>query len=153
MKFRLVDQIHSWTPYQSIRGIKAVSFEEYCLKEAFGDEPHLPETLLLESFLQLGNWLIVLSSDFRQIGMVSRMSQVAFQDYLRPGQQLRMEVVFSRVRDDGFELAGEGKVNVRTIITGLGCLAVPVPAAEYVNPEDLRVLFSELYRPEPSTEP
>ena len=87
MKFRLVDKITSWAPWQSITGIKAVSFEEYSLKEAFGEQPRLPEMLLLESFLQLGNWLILLSSDFQQMGMVVRISEVRFHDYLLPGQQ------------------------------------------------------------------
>jgi 3-hydroxyacyl-[acyl-carrier-protein] dehydratase len=147
MKFRLVDRILDWSPYQRIRGVKTVSFEEYCLKEAFGDDPHLPETLLLESFLQLGNWLILLSSDFKQIAQVVRISEVHFESPLLPGQQLRMEVSVSRERADGLELSGEGQVDGRTIIRGLGCLAVPAPARDYVDPEDLRVLFSEIYEP------
>lgn len=148
MKFRLVDKIIAWSPYQNISGIKAVSFEEYCLKESFGDEPRLPETLLLESFLQLGNWLILLSSDFKDTGMVVRISKVRFHGFLLPGQQLQMEVTLARQRDDGYELSGEGRVNGRTIISGLGCLAVPVPAAELMDPANLRVLFSEIYEPE-----
>jgi 3-hydroxyacyl-[acyl-carrier-protein] dehydratase len=147
MKFRLVDKITSWSPYQSISGIKAVSFEEYCLKESFGDEPRLPETLLLESFLQLGNWLILLSSDFKETGMVVRISEVCFHGFLLPGQQLRMEVTLVRRREDGLELSGTGQVDGQTIITGLGCVAVPVPAAELVDPASLRVLFSEIYEP------
>jgi 3-hydroxyacyl-[acyl-carrier-protein] dehydratase len=145
MKFRLVDKITSWSPYQRIEGVKTVSFEEYCLKEAFGDAARLPETLLLESFLQLGNWLILLSSDFNHMGVVVRISEVRFHDYFLPGQRLQMNVTVVRQHDDGFELAGEGRVNGRAIITGMGCLAAPVPAADYVNPDDLRVLFSEIY--------
>jgi len=148
MKFRLVDKIVSWSPYQRIAGIKAVSFEEYCLKESFGDEPRLPESLLLESFLQLGNWLILLSSDYKETGMVIRISEVRFEGFLLPGQQLRMEVTLARRREDGFEMSGEGKVDGRPVITGLGCLSVPVPAADLVDPADLRVLFSEIYEPE-----
>jgi 3-hydroxymyristoyl/3-hydroxydecanoyl-(acyl carrier protein) dehydratase len=148
MKFRLVDKIVAWSPHQRISGIKAVSFEEYCLKETFGDEPRLPETLLLESFLQLGNWLILLSSDFKEAGMVLRISEVRFHGFLLPGRQLRMDVTVARRREDGFELSGEGRMNGRTIITGLGCLAVPVPASELADPADLRVLFSEIYEPE-----
>jgi 3-hydroxyacyl-[acyl-carrier-protein] dehydratase len=148
MKFRLVDKILDWSPYKRITGIKAVSFEEYCLKEAFGDEARLPETLLLESFLQLGNWLILLSSDFARMGMVVRMTEVCFDSYLLPGQQVRMEVEMSREREDGFEFSGQGHVNGRSVIRGSGCLAVPVPAAEYIQPDDLRVVFSEIYEPE-----
>ena len=148
MKFRFVDKITSWSPYQRIEGVKTVSFEEYCLKEAFGEVARLPETLLLESFLQLGNWLILLSSDFNNMGVVVRISEVRFQGPLAPGQQLRMQVTVVRQHDDGFELTGEGRVNGQAVITGLGCLAAPVPAADYVNPDDLRVLFSEIYQPE-----
>ncbi len=149
MKFRCVDKIVSWAPHQRIAGVKAVSFEEYMLKDAWGDEPRLPEALLLESFFQLGNWLILLSSDFRQMGVVVRMTEARFHDALRPGQQLRMEVTLARQHDDGFEFAGEGRVNGRPIITGLGCLAAAVPTADYQNPDDLRVLFEEIFEPEP----
>ena len=148
MKFRFVDKITSWLPYRQITGIKAVSFEEYCLKDAFGEEPRLPESLLLESFLQLGNWLILLSSDFKTMAMAVRISEVRFHDSLLPGRQLRMAVSVTRQREDGFEMSGEGRVDGRVIISGLGCLAVPVPAAEFVNPDDLRVLFSEIFEPE-----
>ena len=153
MKFRLVDKVTSWSPYQEITGIKAVSFEEYCLKEALGDEVRLPETLLLESFLQLGNWLILLSSDFKTMGLAVRISEVRFHAFLLPGQRMQMKVTVVRQREDGFELSGEGLVNGRAIITGLGCLASPVPAAEYVNPDDLRVVFSEIYEPEEAVSP
>jgi 3-hydroxymyristoyl/3-hydroxydecanoyl-(acyl carrier protein) dehydratase len=147
MKWRFVDRILSWTPNERITGIKAVSFEEYSLKDAFGGEAFLPETLLLESFMQLGNWLILLSSDFNEMGMVVRISEVRFHEPLLPAQQVRMEVRLSRRREDGFELSGEGRVNGKSIITGLGCLAVPLPTKECVDPADLRVVFSEIYQP------
>jgi 3-hydroxyacyl-[acyl-carrier-protein] dehydratase len=147
MKFRLVDKITSWTPWQCISGVKAVSFEEYNLKEPFGEEPRLPEMLLLESFLQLGNWLIVLSSDFRQMGMLARIAEVRFHDPLSPGDRLRLEVRLTRRREDGFELAGEGHIHGRNVISGIGCLASPAPLAQYQSPEAMRVLFSEIFEP------
>ena len=148
MKFRLVDKIISWRPYESITGIKAVSFEEYSLKDPFGDERRLPETLLLESFLQLGNWLILLSSNFNEMGIVIRLFEVRFHDALKPGECVNMHINLGRRREDGFEMSGEGRVNNKVVISGLACLAVPVPTTEYANPEDLKVLFSEIYAPE-----
>ncbi len=147
MKFRMVDKITSWTAWQSITGVKVVSFEEYSLKEAFGEEPRMPEMLMLESFLQLGNWLVTLSSDFREMGMVARISEVRFMETLQPGQRLQLEVNLVRRRDDGFELAGKGHAGGRTVICGKGCVAALAPLAEYQDPEDLRVLFSEIYEP------
>ena len=147
MKFRLVDKINSWTAWQSITGVKAVSFEEYSLKAAFGEQPRLPEMLLLESFLQLGNWLVILSSDFRQMGMVARISEVQFHEGLFPGQALQLEVKLVRRREDGFELAGQGHTDGRMVISGAGCVAALAPLAEYHNPEDMRVLFTEIFEP------
>jgi len=148
MKFRLVDRILDWTPHARIRGLKVVSFEEYSLKEAFGEAGQLPATLLLESLLQLGNWLILLSSDFQQMGMVVKLGQVCFHEALRLGQQVELEVQLRRGREDGFLLNGQGSVHGRTIITGVDSVAVPVPANDYFHPDDMRVLFSEIYRPE-----
>jgi 3-hydroxyacyl-[acyl-carrier-protein] dehydratase len=148
MKFRLVDRITFWKPHEHITGLKAVSFEEYSLKEAFGDEARLPEMLLLESLLQLGNWLVLLSSDFQEMGMVIRIHEVRFHGALRPGGVVRMDVAMVRRHDDGFELRGEGRVDEELVISGTGCLAAPLPAIEYCDPDDLRVLYSEIYRPE-----
>jgi len=147
MKFRLVDKITSWAAWQSISGVKAVSFEEYSLKEAFGKQPRLPEMLLLESFLQLGNWLVMLSSDFNQMGMVARISEVRFHGSLLPGQTLQLEVRLIRRREDGFELAGQGQADGHNVISGAGCVAALAPLAEYESPEDMRVLFSEIFEP------
>ena len=147
MKFRFVDRITEWTPYERIAGIKAVSFEEYCLKEPFDAEPALPETLLLESFLQLGNWLILLSSDFQQMAMVVRISEVRFHRRLGPGQRVEMNVHLLRRNAEGFEFSAEGRIDGQPAITGFGCLAAPVPTAEFGNSTDLRVLFSEIFQP------
>ena len=66
---------------------------------------------------------------------------------VRPGGVVRMEVAVVRRREDGIEMAGEGRVDGRLVISG-GCLAVKLAAAGYFNPDDLRVLFSEIHQPE-----
>jgi 3-hydroxyacyl-[acyl-carrier-protein] dehydratase len=153
MKFRMVDRILDWQPRRAIRGVKAVSFEEYELKDALGDEPCLPESLVMESLFQLGNWLIVLSSDFSQMGLVVRFEEIQFAKRLRPGRHLRMEVEIRSWRDDGILFDGRAMVEQETLATGRGCLALPVALGDYHDPDDLRVLFSEIYRPEMSARP
>lgn len=147
MKFRMVDRILSWEPRKAIRGIKVVSFEEYNLKATFGGPPALPETLLMESLFQLGNWLIMLSSDFTQMGMVIRVTEAHFNQPLRPGGSVRMEVEALSYRNDGVLFDGRGYVGDQLIGGGRGCLATLVPLEEFFNPADLRVLFSEIHRP------
>lgn len=147
MKFRMVDRILSWEPKTRIRGVKTVSFEEYNLKAPFAEEPRLPETLVLESLFQLGNWLIVLSSDFTRMGLVARTERVTFDGSLRPGSHLMMELNVRSYREDGILFDGVATIGDEQIASGKGCLAVPAPLSDYHDPDDLRMLFSEIYRP------
>lgn len=149
MKFRLVDKILDWTPRERIRGLKAISFEEYCLRSELGYEPALPESLLMESLFQLGNWLIVLSSDFTQMGLLVRVEEVDFRQPLRPGQRLQMDIEVTSWRSDGIAFNGTASSSGEVIALGKGCLATPAALAEFQDPADLRVLFSELHQPSP----
>ena len=151
MKFRMVDSIIDWRPRKSISGIKTVSFEEYLLKEPFGGDPCLPESLLMESLFQLGNWLIMLSSDFSQMGLIVRAGKVRFHDHLRPGETLLMEISVRMYRSDGVLFDGRGLSEGREVTSGESCLATPVTLSDYYDPDDLRVLYGEIYRGEDDT--
>lgn len=148
MRFRLVDRITAWRSGQFIAGLKMVSFEEYTLREPFGMPPYLPETLLLECLLQLGNWLIILTSNFKQMGMLARFDRAEFIRPLRPGEMLAMCINVVRFREDGVLFDGCGSVDGRLAVRGTGCLAALVPLEEYEAPCDLRVLSDEITRPE-----
>ncbi|MBT3199726.1 MAG: hypothetical protein HN350_07400 [Phycisphaerales bacterium] len=141
----MIDRIDAYQPRTSISGAKTVSFEEYSLRTALGYAPALPESLLLESLFQLGNWLIVLSSDFTQMGMVLRTGQVEFIEPVGPGQRVDISLTVKHYRDDGICFDGEARVGDRLVIRGESCLAVPAPLGDYCNPDDLRVLFSEIH--------
>jgi 3-hydroxymyristoyl/3-hydroxydecanoyl-(acyl carrier protein) dehydratase len=147
MKFRMVDRITAFQPRESIRGVKMVSFEEYQLAARLADEPHLPESLLLESIFQLGNWLIVLSSDFAQMGLLVCFRQVRFYRRVAPGWSVEMDVRVKRYRDDGVLFDGQASRGDEIVAAGRGCLAACVSLSDYHDPSDVKVLFSEIYRP------
>ena len=146
MKFRMVDRILEWEPRSTIRGVKAVSFEEYELKEALGDEPRLPECLAIEALFQLGNWLVILSTDYGQMALVVAVRGGPISRSAPPGRpiadggrgtQLARRRPHHR-RDHRRRPADDRR--------GDRCLA-SVPLADYQDPDDLRVLFLEIYRP------
>lgn len=147
MKFRMVDRITGFEPRAEIHGVKTVSFEEYQLKTVLGDEPRLPESLLMESLFQLGNWLIMLSSDFSQMGLLVRVQEVQFLRSVLPGQSVQMDVEVRRYRSDGILFDGQALIGEEVVAVGGGCLAACVPLSEYYDPSDVKVLFSEIYRP------
>jgi len=147
MRFRYVDHITAWTANERICGVKSVSFEEVSLKEAWGGPLHMPESLLAESFLQLGNWLVLLSTDFERFGLVTRIAKVRLESEVGPGEQIDIELRVVRRRGEIWEMDGEGSVAGRPVMRGSGCLAAQVPARDFVDPEGLRALYAKLYRP------
>ena len=152
MKFRMVDQILSWQSKERIRGVKTVSFEEYMLKASLGEQERLAETLIMESFFQLANWLIILSSDFTQMGLVIRTDRIGFSSPVLPGERMILDLSVRRYRDDGILFDGQGYVDSRQVATGEKCLAAPAPLGDYCDPDDLRTMFSEIYRPQEGQE-
>ena len=62
MKWRVVDRIAPCEPWTAIEGHKCVSLEEYFLMERLGRRGALPESLLLAGFVELGRWLVCVSS-------------------------------------------------------------------------------------------
>jgi len=150
MKFRFVDKIGMYESGRCIRGVKSVSFEEYQLRSAFDYAPHLPESLLMEALFQLGNWLIILTSDFTRMGLLIRFQKIHFITRTGPGSTLHMDAQVRRYREDGVLFDGQVAVNRHVIARGTGCLATLVPLAQYHDPVDLKVLFSEIYRPSES---
>jgi 3-hydroxyacyl-[acyl-carrier-protein] dehydratase len=147
MKFRMVDQIIGWEPGRSITGIKAVSFEEYRCRAALGAAESLPESLVLESLLQLGNWLLVLSSDYVWMGLVRDIERAEFHSALRPGERMRMEVSSRGGENGSVLLDGRGSVDGREVVRVEAWRAEYCPLAQYMSADDLRVLFSEIHHP------
>lgn len=148
MKFRMVDRIVDYECCKSIRTAKTVSFEEYQLKSPFGDRPCLPESLLLESLIQSGLWLVVLSSDFTKMGLLVRAREVRFIEPVSPGQTMFLDIRARTYSRDEVLFDGQALVDQKTIAYGKGCLVKIVQLEEYFIPDDLKVLFSEIYRQE-----
>lgn len=147
MKFRMVDRIIDYEPAKRISGVKTVSFEEYDLKSAFGNVPNLPESLIMESLFQLGNWLIMLTSDFQQMGLLVRTNEIIFDGPAGPGKNMLMKITVRSYREDGVLFDGQALISGKVIAKGTGCLAALTQVDNYYNSEDLKVLFSEIYRP------
>jgi len=146
MKFRLVDSILTYEPKKSICGIKAVSFEEYQLKQAFSAAPALPESLLLESLFQLGNWLIMISSNFTETALVVQTRRVEFYSQLRPGEHVILDIHVQSYAADSIQFDGQASSASRHVASCTCCQVRPVAIEQYYNPSDMRVLFSEIYR-------
>ena len=144
MRFRLVDKILSLQSGKLIETVKAVSFEEYQFARSMGIDDQWAPTLLVEAMLQSGNWLIIGSSDFTQLGLVVQIKKI---EIMRPptrGERVRFEVGISSLRSEAALLDGKGWIGDEQVIEGKGCIATLAPLADFEDPGDLRVLFEEI---------
>ena len=144
MRFRLVDKILSLDSGRLIETVKAVSFEEYQLCKRFGIDDQWVPTLLVEAMLQSGNWLIIASSDFTQLGLVVQIKKIDIKRPPKQGERVRFEVGISSLRSEVALLDGRGWIGDEEIIQGIGCIATLAPLVDFEDPDDLRVVFSEI---------
>ena len=146
MKMRLVDAIESWEPHRAIRGRKVASFEEYMLRGGLGYAEHLPESLALGSLVELAAWLTILSSDFTQIALPCELREVRFASTVGPAQRLELSLA-QRLDGTQWVVDGRGVVGERLVLDVAGLRLATHALADFHDPADLRVLFSEIHRP------
>lgn len=128
MRWRFVDRIERMAPWRSIRGRKSLSFEEYNLLAPFGREGVLPETLIIETCVQLVRWLAIGSSDFRQIAVLSGLEGFAFEDIVGMGDVLTASASVKRRDEHCLDvdcriLVGDRPVGKGTVLAALEDLA------------------------------
>lgn len=90
MRFIFVDRIIAVEPGLSIETLRNVSATEDVFADHFPGRPILPGALIVEAFAQAAQLLIGLTSDFAQVGRLTRLGRASFRHFVRPGDQLRI---------------------------------------------------------------
>ncbi|MBU1540816.1 MAG: 3-hydroxyacyl-ACP dehydratase FabZ [Alphaproteobacteria bacterium] len=108
--FLLVDKAEDFVPNTSITGIKNVTHNEPFFPGHFPIDPVMPGVMIVEAMAQTGALLMSKSMDVAVEGkiiMFMSIDGVRFRKPARPGDQLRMQVVVTRIRGDIFKFRGE----------------------------------------------
>ena len=144
MRWRFVDRIEEFKPWISIKGHKSISLEEYVLMEPFGRQGSLPETLSLESCVHLARWLVVRSSDFQQICLLSDVDHFIFEHEAVMGNILNVVVSVQRKKDDLLGIECEVSTDKHPICHGILTLDL-MSLNDLLNPKTMRTMWQELY--------
>ena len=83
-----------------------------------------------------------------QASVGTQWDEARFPAPLRPGSRLHMDISVPGWRDDGAIVEGVVSDGRQTVATVRRCILAFVPLADYYNPDGLRVLYSEIFRPE-----
>lgn len=108
--FLLIDRAEAFVPGTSITGIKNVTHNEPFFPGHFPIDPVMPGVLIVEAMAQTGALLMSKTMDVAvadKVIMFMSIDGVRFRKPVRPGDQLRMQVVVTRARGDAYKFRGE----------------------------------------------
>jgi 3-hydroxyacyl-[acyl-carrier-protein] dehydratase len=134
MRFLLIDRILEYQKGKFAIGSKDVTMSEDFLADHFPRFPVMPGMLQLEAISQLASWLVFVSKDFKVKGTLSGLGNIKFKDFVKPGDQLIVEVNFESMDSEGVTFRANAKVmdKVKTTVSS-GRLS-------YINAEQLEDL-------------
>jgi 3-hydroxyacyl-[acyl-carrier-protein] dehydratase len=111
--FLLVDRAYDFVPMQSIKGLKAVTFNEPFFPGHFPGRPMMPGVLIIEAMAQTGAILISKSLDVdvsRNTVFFMSVDEAKFRTPVVPGDMLEMTADVSFARRGIFKFKGTAYV-------------------------------------------
>jgi len=90
----------------------------------------------------------MLSTGFTHIIQIQDTEKIEYHQLLSPGQRMRVSVQMKNFQNDCVTFSGKGLVGNQEIVSLQNCSAILVPLADFLDPEDMKTLFSEIFKPE-----
>jgi 3-hydroxyacyl-[acyl-carrier-protein] dehydratase len=142
MRFLFVDQILAFEKGKSATGTKVVTMSEDFLADHFPRFPVMPGVLQLEAISQVASAFV--SSDFKMKGTLAELGTIKFKDFVKPGDQMIIEVSLQSSDSEGLTFKATVKVKdtVKTTLTSARLRYIPVEELE--DPVEAQEYFDYL---------
>jgi hypothetical protein len=144
MRWQMLDRVETFSPWSSATGRKAISFEEYGLLKPFGRMGVLPETLVLETGVQLARWVVMASSSFQETCVLDDVTDFGFLSQPSLGAVLRVAVVFSDRSHDQVPAKCHIEADGVTLAEGDLTLSI-MPMAEHIERDLAALTWREIH--------
>ncbi|MCB1193935.1 MAG: hypothetical protein H7A23_13290 [Leptospiraceae bacterium] len=146
MKWRFVDKIIFFESWKRIKALKAVSLEEYYILKPLGREGILPETLLMESSLQLARWFLEKSSEFTLSFVDFEIENFTIIEEVLMGESITMEVEMESKNPK--EMTFLSKASIRDKMVAFGDITIQITNISLLHNKERRALLWEgIYAP------
>jgi 3-hydroxyacyl-[acyl-carrier-protein] dehydratase len=118
--FLLVDRVLSVEPGKSIVALKNVTCNEQFFQGHFPDWKIMPGVLIIEAVAQAGGLLLfnTVPDPDRKFVVLSKLERVKFKKMVTPGDQLRMEVTWGRLKGRIVQMKGRALVDGEVVVEG-----------------------------------
>ena len=115
--FLLVDRIVDLVPMERVVGIKNVTMNEPFFQGHFPGNPIMPGVLILEAMAQTGGFLLLNTENDPSGKLVyfTGINKVKFRKPVVPGDQLRFEVEFLKLRRNICKMKGQAFVKDKMV--------------------------------------
>lgn len=90
MRFLLVDRVVAFEPGRRVEAVKCFSLQDEALREHFPRRALVPGSLVLEAMVQAAGFVVVRSSGYRVLPLLSMVEDCTLPAALRPGVTLRL---------------------------------------------------------------
>ncbi len=144
MRFLLVDSIVELETGGRATGIKNVTLSEDFLADHFPDRPIMPGMMIVESLVQLADWMVRQASDFQRLGLARSFDRIKFRRVVRPGDQLRLEVQIVDQGEEEAQVHGRAYCLDKLVATATFTLSLQ-PIQPYLDPDEARRVFRLLH--------
>jgi 3-hydroxyacyl-[acyl-carrier-protein] dehydratase len=143
VRFLLVDAILDLEPGRRATGIKNVTMSEDFLADHFPHRPIMPGMLIIESLVQLADWVVRSGSDFECLALASGFDRIKFRRVVRPGDQLRLDV--DVLGQESGAARVRGRASCGDVLAVSADLTVSLhPIRDYLDPDEARRQFALL---------
>ncbi len=110
MRFQLLDRIVTFTPGQSLVGLKRLTGAEEYLADHFPGFPIMPGVLQLQALVEAASWLLRLTENYRHSVIVLReVKAVRFGHLMQPGRALTITAEWVQQHETGTTFKAKGE--------------------------------------------
>ena len=142
MRHFWLDRIVHLEPGQRAIGIKAVALAEEEFDAHFPGNPVLPGVYLLEGLAQTAGVLIHRSTENRLIAVMASIDRARFSAFVRPGDQVRLEVELESLEPASARARGTATVGDRLAASGRFSFTLVEP--DRLMPESYRPYWRQM---------
>ncbi len=126
--FLLIDRIIELSPGEGAVGIKNVTSTEFCFQGHFPDYPIFPGVLIIEALAQVGAVAVLSVPENKgKIVLFAGIDGLRFRKPVVPGDTLRLEVKFTKMRGPIGKGTAKATVEDKTVAAGELTFAITTP--------------------------
>lgn len=147
MRFLFVDRIVQLSPGELVRGVKHITRDDTCLTlDKQGKACFIP-SLIGETLGQLAAWNVMQHNGFtlRPVAGVVASAQLHRPAYV--GETLLLESYIDGLDDRAVQYHSVARVGNELVFSIEGALGPLLPMADFINSDEVRQQFNEIYRP------